>query len=67
MRANYKGRPFHTVRDYSNKAPVFSEEFLYERLGKEDARFVLDIAEEYERLIEIMGRNVIKVLLEQSK
>lgn len=43
--------------------PVFSEGHLYTRLGKEDARFVLSIAAEYTRLIELLGPRIVKRLL----
>jgi hypothetical protein len=41
---------------YKEDPPVFSEMFLYSRVGKGDARFILAIAEEYSKLIEILGR-----------
>jgi hypothetical protein len=43
--------------------PVFSEGHLYPRLGKDDARFVLAVAEEYERLIAVLGPDKVKELL----
>jgi hypothetical protein len=43
--------------------PVFSEGHLYPRLGKEDARFVLGVVEEYDKLIEVLGVEAIKKLL----
>lgn len=43
--------------------PVFSEMHLYPRLGKDDARFVLAIADEYTRLIEKLGREKVVELL----
>lgn len=35
--------------------PVFSEAFLYEAVGKGDARFVLGVADEYRHIIEALG------------
>ena len=46
--------------------PVFSETFLYERIGKSDARFVLAVVEEYEALIRILGTKKIVELLEKK-
>jgi hypothetical protein len=43
--------------------PVFSEANLYGRMYKGDARFILSIAEEYERLIEVLGVEKVKELL----
>jgi hypothetical protein len=43
--------------------PVFSEGHLYPRLGKDDARFVLAVADEYERLIKVLGSDKVKELL----
>lgn len=44
--------------------PVFSEGHLYPRLGKEDARFVLAVVEEYEALIKKLGPDAVRELLE---
>jgi hypothetical protein len=44
--------------------PVFSEAFLYETIGKGDARFVLGVAEEYSHLIELLGEHVVRRLLD---
>lgn len=46
--------------------PVFSEGHLYTRLGKEDARFVLAVAEEYEHIIAVLGPAQVKELLNQK-
>lgn len=43
--------------------PVFSERYLYPRIGKSDARFVLAVAEEYAKLIEVLGTKEIRRLL----
>ena len=43
--------------------PVFSEHFLYETVGKDDARFILGVAEEYEHLIALLGTDRVCELL----
>ncbi len=43
--------------------PTFSEGYLYPRVGKEDARFILAVADEYERLIKALGPQQIRRLL----
>lgn len=45
---------------------VFSEGYLYPRLGKSDARFVLAVADEYERLICILGVEKVRELLREK-
>ena len=54
-------RPF----DGSDMPPVFSETFLYEMMYKEDARFVLGIAEEYANIIDILGVDRVRELLSE--
>lgn len=49
--------------DRDGPYPVFSEGHLYPRLGKEDARFVLGVAEEYEHLIKLLGPTLVRTLL----
>jgi len=44
--------------------PVFSEAFLYDAVGKDDARFILGVAEEYDHLIKLLGTDLTKRLLE---
>lgn len=44
--------------------PVFSESFLYATVGKEDARFILGVAEEYAHIIEAMGTTAICRILD---
>lgn len=46
--------------------PVFTEAYLYPRLGKEDARFVLAVADEYTRLIDKLGTDEIHRLLREE-
>ena len=78
MRMFGKGTPFMDVPeeaplpnlDECQKTPhgvsVFSEAFLYPRVGKGDARFVLAVAEEYERLIDVLGEDLVATLLERK-
>ena len=73
-----KGRPFMDVpeeapipdpgecRAAPAGVPVFSEAHLYPRLGKDDARFVLGVAEEYDRLISVLGPDTVRGLLDGS-
>jgi hypothetical protein len=75
MRMN-KGQPFMEVpeeaplpdveeaRATPNEVPVFSEAFLYPRLGKGDARFVLGIAEEYAHIIDALGPRAVTAILD---
>lgn len=65
MRMFQKGNPFMDVPAAGRKVPVFSEAFLYGKVGKSDARFILGVAEEYEKLIRILGVEKIKELLEK--
>lgn len=55
MRALKKGQPFLAVKAEGSEHPVFSEMFPYDRIGKEDARFVLAVAEEYDHLICVLS------------
>lgn len=63
MRMN-KGQPFMDVEADSEEAPVFSEAFLYDTVGKGDARFILGVAEEYEHIIEALGPTAVRALLD---
>ena len=65
MRMFQRGNPFMDVKAESGDFPVFSEAFLYGKVGKSDARFILGVAEEYEKLIRILGVEKIKELLEK--
>lgn len=42
--------------------PVFSEAFLYPKMTKGDARFILAIAEEYDALRQMLGEKTLKCL-----
>lgn len=46
------------------KIRVFSEMFLYPRVGKGDARFILGVAEEYEHIIQALGPAAIRAILD---
>ncbi len=48
-------------------APTFSEAYLYPRVGKDDARFILGVAKEYEHLISVLGTEEVERLLAQPK
>lgn len=51
-----RGKPFmHIKADDRTDVPVFSEAFLYSCMTKNDARFILGVADEYNKLIEILG------------
>ena len=65
MRAFAKGEPFrHITNDtIPDKIPVFCEGFLYGRMSKDDARFILAIAMEYEHIICVLGVDAVKALL----
>lgn len=52
------------ARREGRKIPVFSEVFLYPRIGKGDARFVLGVAEEYEHVIEALGPSAVRAILD---
>ena len=63
-----KGEPFlhigsETYRD-DIELPTFSEGFLYERVGKGDARFILGVAEEYEHIIQALGSRAVRCILD---
>lgn len=47
--------------------PTFSEGHLYPRLGKEDARFVLGIAEEYTAIIKALGVAKVREILNHGR
>lgn len=49
------GQPFIDSLSFSEDVPLFSEEFLYERIGKDDARTVLSVVEDYDHLIRALG------------
>lgn len=63
-----KGKPFtHIEADFpveGRNVPVFSEAFLYETVGKGDARFILGVADEYEHLIEALGPKALRAILD---
>lgn len=44
--------------------PVFSEDFLYGRMSKGDARFILAVADEYDRIIATLGEETVRAVLE---
>lgn len=72
MRAMKPGQPFLDVTadsHYRTKlAPtVFSEQFLYPKMGKDDARFILAVADEYARLIELLGPEAVAALLRKAE
>src|SRR5688572_23738961 len=72
MRAVAKGQRFmhitaETGGRNGNRPPVFSEDFLYPKLGKEDARFVLGVAEEYEKVIQTLGPTEVAALIESPE
>lgn len=51
------------ARDEDFEVRVFSEMFLYPRVGKGDARFILGIADEYEHVIEALGPKAVRAIL----
>lgn len=72
MRMN-KGQPFMDVeadfppKDWNGKRdapPTFSEAFLYDTVGKGDARFILGVAEEYEHVIKALGPEAVLSILQ---
>ncbi len=67
MRMFSKGKPFMNVLAEGSKYPVFSETFLYPKVGKTDARFILGVANEYSRLIEKLGTEKVKEILQGEK
>lgn len=67
MRAFSKGKHFMHVPAEGSEYPVFSEAFLYDIMFKEDARFVLAVANEYSLLIEALGEEEIEQLLEKHR
>lgn len=74
MRMFKKAEPFMDVKAEHHPAAfssppasnplVFSEEFLYPSVGTGDARFILGVAEEYSRVIEVLGTKLVKEILE---
>ena len=67
MRMMTPGEPFYEVPAEGVELPVFCESFLYERVGKTDARFILAVAQEYAYLIAFLGTPAIQGLLKQAK
>ena len=67
MRMMAKGEPFMEVEADDCDLPVFCESFLYPRVGKGDARFILAVAREYETLIKLLGTEKIKEMLLEAK
>lgn len=63
MRMFAKGESFMRVEADGESVPLFSESYLYDVLGKGDARFVLGVAEEYEHLIKLLGPVITRQLL----
>ena len=47
--------------------PVFSEGYLYPRLGVEDSRFVLGVADEYSRIISELGSEQVAEILRRTE
>lgn len=75
MRMFKKGEPFMDVRcevpvddgDFGQwHPPVFSEAHLYNCMHKDDARFVLGVAEEYDHIIKVLGSDKVRQLLTQG-
>lgn len=64
-----KGQRFMHIRAESGgtktkpNPPVFSEDFLYKKVGKDDARFILGVAEEYETIIQRLGTDKVWEIL----
>jgi len=60
---------FRTVdgQKYDAETPVFSEAFLYHTVGKDNARFILAVAEEYDIVIRALGTEKVKEILEQNR
>ena len=67
MRSIEKGQSFIGVINDTipERAPVFSETFLYKVMSKDDARFILAIANEYDKLIRVLTPDVVVKLLER--
>lgn len=63
MRMN-KGKPFTGIEADVGEVPVFSEAFLYEYVGKGDGRFILGVAEEYEHIIDALGPEAVRAVLD---
>jgi hypothetical protein len=59
-----KAQPFMDVEADDGSAPTFSEKFLYETVGKGDARFILGVAEEYDHVIRALGPAAVKAILQ---
>jgi hypothetical protein len=47
------------------ECPIFSERFLYPLIGKDDARFVLAVATEYDYLIRKYGTAKMREMLDR--
>jgi hypothetical protein len=63
MRMMSKGMPFRDVEADVGSIPTFSEAFLYKRVGKGDARFMLGVAEEYDHVIAALGPDAVRTIL----
>lgn len=59
-----KGKPFMHIMADDESAPTFSESFLYDTVGKGDARFILGVAEEYEHVIAALGPAGVRAILD---
>lgn len=59
-----KGKTFTHIEADDGSAPTFSESFLYEKVGKGDARFILGVADEYEHVIEALGTPAVRAILD---
>lgn len=64
----FKGRPFKNVGSETYRdgieLPTFSEGFLYDTVGKEEARFILGVAAEYEHIIQALGPAAVQRILD---
>ena len=75
MRSFKKGEPFIEVpvgykfkcygEEHPPETPVFSEAYLYSITDKDNARFILAVAEEYEFIIKALGQDNIKCMLDK--
>lgn len=45
------------------EVPTFSEAYLYPRVGKDDARFILGVADEYAKVIRVLGEEKVYEIL----
>jgi hypothetical protein len=53
-------------RGERRQIPTFSEAYLYPRVGKGDARFILAVVEEYAKLIDVLGTERVRELLRDA-